>query len=91
MKAALTLYAPMIYTAPCVIFLMRADALCGHVGGEMEMESFLGPVNGIEPIGECRLGPKNFDMHRWFYVQEPTLERPTCAYQHITYVCIHIC
>ncbi len=36
-------------------------------------------------------------VHRWFYVQEPTLKRPTCAYQHNTcayqhiYVYIHIC
>jgi hypothetical protein len=28
----LTIYAPMIYTAPCVMFLMRADALRGEVG-----------------------------------------------------------
>ncbi len=26
--ALLTIYAPMIYTAPCVMFLMRADTLC---------------------------------------------------------------
>ncbi len=26
-------YAPMIYTAPCVMFLMRADTLRGQVGG----------------------------------------------------------
>jgi hypothetical protein len=36
----------MIYTAPCVMFLMRADTLRGQVGGgwALEMESFLGPV-----------------------------------------------
>jgi hypothetical protein len=36
----------MIYTAPCVMFLMRADTLRGEVGGgwALEMESFLGPV-----------------------------------------------
>jgi hypothetical protein len=36
----------MIYTAPCVMFLMRADALRGQVGGgwALEIVSFLGPV-----------------------------------------------
>jgi hypothetical protein len=33
-----TTYAPMIYTAQCVIFLMRADTLCGEVGGELALE-----------------------------------------------------
>jgi hypothetical protein len=39
-----TMYAPMIYTAPCVRFLMRADSLRGK-GGELalEIESFVGP------------------------------------------------
>jgi hypothetical protein len=36
----------MVYTTPCVMFLMRADTLRGQVGGglALEMESFLGPV-----------------------------------------------
>ncbi len=29
----LTIYAPMIYMAPCIIFLMWADTLRGQVGG----------------------------------------------------------
>jgi hypothetical protein len=29
----LTIYTPMIYTAPCFMFLMRADTLRGQVGG----------------------------------------------------------
>jgi hypothetical protein len=42
----LAIYAPMIYTALCVMFLMRADPLRGQVGGgwALEIESFLGPV-----------------------------------------------
>ncbi len=42
----ITIYAPMIYTALCVMFLMQADTLRGQVGGGwvLEMESFLGPV-----------------------------------------------
>jgi hypothetical protein len=36
----------MIYTAPCVMFLMRTDTLYGQVGGDwaLEIERFLGPV-----------------------------------------------
>ncbi len=42
----LTIYTPMIYTAPCVMVLMRADTFCEQVGGglALEIESFLGPV-----------------------------------------------
>ncbi len=42
----ITIYAPMIYTALCVMFLMRADTLFGQVGGgwALEIESFLGLV-----------------------------------------------
>ncbi len=45
-SSAITIYAPMIYTAPCVMFFMRADTLRGQVEGDwaLEMESFLGPV-----------------------------------------------
>jgi hypothetical protein len=39
-----SIYAPMIYTAPYVMFLMRADPLRGQVGGgwALEIETFLG-------------------------------------------------
>ncbi len=42
----LTIYAPMIYTAPCIMFRMRAYQLRGEVGGgwALEFSSFLGPV-----------------------------------------------
>ncbi len=43
----LTIYAPMIYTAPCVRFWIWADRLRGEVGGEglaLEIESFVGLV-----------------------------------------------
>jgi hypothetical protein len=36
MYGMLTIYAPMIYTAPRVIFLMRADALRGEVGPKLQ-------------------------------------------------------
>jgi hypothetical protein len=42
----ITIYAPIIFTAPCEMFVMRADTLRGQVGGgwALEMETFLGPV-----------------------------------------------
>ncbi len=42
----LVIYAPMNYTAPCVMFLMRADTLRGQVGGgwALEIEIFLCPL-----------------------------------------------
>ena len=50
----------MIYTAPCIMFWMRAYPLQGQVGGgwALEFESFLGPVKWHEPLGKCHLGPK---------------------------------
>ncbi len=40
-----TTYAPMIYTAQCVMFLMRADTLRVEVVGglALEISSFVGP------------------------------------------------
>ncbi len=48
-SGVLTIYEPVIYTAPCVRFLMWADRLCGEVGGgegglALEIESFVGPA-----------------------------------------------
>jgi hypothetical protein len=45
-KHILTIYAPMIYTAPCIMYWMRAYPLRGQVGGvwALEFESFLSPV-----------------------------------------------
>ncbi len=41
----LAIYGPMIYTAPYVMFLMRADPLRGQAGGgwAQEIETFFGP------------------------------------------------
>ena len=45
----LAIYAPMIYTAPCVMFLMCADRYITRASGRglgpgKEIDSFLGPV-----------------------------------------------
>ncbi len=42
-KCILSIYAPMIYTAPYVMFLMRADPLLEPVGA-LEIKTFLGPL-----------------------------------------------
>jgi hypothetical protein len=41
-RRLLAIYAPMIYTAQCVMFLMRADTLRRQVGGDwaLDIESF---------------------------------------------------
>jgi hypothetical protein len=65
-SSVVTIYAPMIYTAPCIMFWIREYPLRGQVGGggALEIEIFfiylffLALWNGIEPIGECHLGPK---------------------------------
>jgi hypothetical protein len=46
-KATLAIYVPMIYTAPYVMFWMRADYYArasGNGGWALEIKSFLGPV-----------------------------------------------
>jgi hypothetical protein len=44
----ITIYAPMIYTAPCVMVLMRADTYVGKWGGGGgfggEKENFFGHI-----------------------------------------------
>jgi hypothetical protein len=47
----LTIYAPMIYTAPCIKFWMRAYPLHGEVGGGRG----LGP-GILEFFGPCEMG-----------------------------------
>ncbi len=44
-KSGIAMNAPIIYNAACVMFLMRANTLRWHVGGDcaLEIESFLGP------------------------------------------------
>jgi hypothetical protein len=60
-----TTYAPMIYTASCVMFLMRADTLCGEVGGlgwRWRSQVLWAPLKWHDPIGKCWLGPKKLEI-----------------------------
>ena len=45
LRYSITIYGPMIYTAPYVKFLMRVDRLGGEGGGglALEISSFVGP------------------------------------------------
>jgi hypothetical protein len=63
--ALLAIYAPMIYKSPCVILLMRAVAITRASGrgvGSWKLRLFWALLNGIEPIGECHLGPKKVEI-----------------------------
>ncbi len=57
LSRVITIYAPVIYTAPCIMFWMGAYTLRGEVGGgwALEFPSFLGPVKWEQPIGEFHL------------------------------------
>jgi hypothetical protein len=71
--------APMIYTAPCVMFLMRADTLRGQVGGgwALEIETFLGPVNRAD-----RRVPFGTQKTRESVVYTATLSKLVRKYHH---------
>jgi hypothetical protein len=66
-KKMLAIYVPMIYTAPYVILLMRADTLRGQVGGGWALE-----IKTFGPLGKCHIfgtqkgrdlqGPTPFDL-----------------------------
>ncbi len=63
----LTIYAPMIYTAPCIRFLMRADTLCGEVGVglALEISSFVGPCEIARAYRRAQFGAqKTRDFQR---------------------------
>ncbi len=48
----------MIYTAPYVLLLMRANPLRGQVGGDwaLEIKTFLGPVKWYRAARRVQLG-----------------------------------
>ena len=51
----------MIYTAPFIMFWMRAYPLCGEVGGGRALEflSFLGPVKWERADRQVQFGEKS--------------------------------
>ncbi len=55
----------MIYTAPCIMFWMRANPLQGEVGGgwALELPSFLGPVKWHRADRRVPFGAQVMDMH----------------------------
>jgi hypothetical protein len=57
-ESILTIYAPMIYTAPCIMFWMCAYPFRGELGGgwALEFESFLGAVKWHRTDGRVPFG-----------------------------------
>ena len=64
----LAIYAPMVYTAPCVMFFMRADPLRGQVGGgwALEIETFLGPVKWHQAVRRVPFGAQKVERKKSF-------------------------
>jgi hypothetical protein len=54
----LAIYAPMMYKAPYVMFMMRADPLRRQLGGgwALEIETFLGPVKWHRAVRRVPFG-----------------------------------
>ncbi len=67
-------YAPMIYTVPCVMFLMRTESSMRAMGGgwALEIETILGPVKLRRAEGECQLGPKKVEISRTRRFDKPS-------------------
>ncbi len=81
-------YAPMIYTALCIMFLMHAYPFLGQVGGGWPLNSrvFWAP-NGTRLSAQCHFtGPKKLPNSR---AQHPT-PCPCNGYAHIQNI-IHGC
>jgi hypothetical protein len=79
----------MIYAAQFVMLLMRANPLRGQVGGgwALEIETFLGLVDGIELLGECHLGPKKVEIcpHQKHYVQGCINQRSIGSFMYMSF------
>jgi hypothetical protein len=73
--AILAIYAPMIYTAPCVLLLSRQHPLRGQVGGgwALEIETFLGPVKWRRADRRVPFGSKKVKVNT--LVASPPLMR----------------
>jgi hypothetical protein len=67
----ITINAPFIYTAPCIMFWMRVYPLRGQVGGgwALEFESFLGPVKWHRADRRVPFGPKKLWGLRYGYAR----------------------
>ncbi len=55
----MSIYGPMIYTAPYVMVVMRADPLRGQVGEALEIETFLGLVKWHRAVRRVQFGAKS--------------------------------
>ena len=57
----IAIYGLMLYTAPCVMLLMRANPLRRQVGGgwALEIETFCRPVKWHHAVGRVPFGAQN--------------------------------
>ncbi len=64
-QCILAIYVHMIYTAPCLMFWMRAGPLRGQVGGglALEIETILGPVKWHRAVRRVPFGALVMDLH----------------------------
>ncbi len=64
-QVELAIYGPMIYTAPYVTLLMRANPLRGQVGGDwaLEIDTFLGPVKWHRAVKRVPFGAQKKHMY----------------------------
>ena len=61
----LTIYAPINFTAPCLIFSGGFFNFCHYEGDwALELETFLGPVKSHQPLGDCVLETKKIESSR---------------------------
>jgi hypothetical protein len=72
----IAIYGPMIYMAPYVMVLMRADPLRGQVGGgwALEIETFWAVGNDIKPLGRVPFGGQTKFLgqcSKFFFLHSP--------------------
>ncbi len=82
--AELAIYAPMVYTAPYIMFLMRADPLRGQVGGgwALEIETFFGPREiASNRLASTIWGPKKLQCGKKTLPHCSTIFLPHCSPQ----------
>jgi hypothetical protein len=72
----ITINAPMIYTAPVrnVFDAGRYITWASGRGLGPGNGEFLGLGNGIEPVGECHLGPKKLESGGLWYTRRTSCE-----------------
>ncbi len=82
MTEIIAIYAPMIYTALCVMIWMRADPLQGQVVGglALEIETFLGPGKLYHIVKPKILNRVAEFLWKWQKALSRTGKHPVCIW-----------